>query len=360
MAGSPASPGLQLSECRAFRTSRWDIVMIALAAVHAAVLLATPTALVIALCLWWNSNTISHNFIHRPFFRRRAANRLFAAYLSVLLGFPQSLWRDRHLAHHAGIHRPPRLSAELGLQVVLVLSLWIAIATRAPRFFLSVYLPGYVAGLGLCALHGYYEHARGTTSHYGRLYNLLLFNDGYHVEHHAHPGLHWAHLPECHEPSARASVWPAPLRWMEVFSLETLERLVLRSCTLQHFMLRTHDCAFRGLIGALPPVECVGIVGGGLFPRTALILLELLPAARLTIIDSNRANLDRARLLLGVRSINYVHTHYTKSDTGPYDLLVFPLSLPGAAPASMRAHRHQRSSFMIGSGANAVSAVSFR
>jgi len=62
--------------------------MVGLAAAHAAVLIAFPTAPVIALGLWWNSNTVSHNFIHRPFFRRRPANRLFAAYLSVLLGSP--------------------------------------------------------------------------------------------------------------------------------------------------------------------------------------------------------------------------------------------------------------------------------
>ena len=56
-------------------------------------------------------------------------------------------------------------------------------------FFLTTYLPGYAGGLALCALHGHYEHAGGTTSHYGTLYNVLLFNDGFHVEHHAHPGV---------------------------------------------------------------------------------------------------------------------------------------------------------------------------
>ena len=48
----------------------------------------------------WNANTIAHNFIHRPFFRARALNTAFSCYLSLLLGFPQSLWRARHLAHH--------------------------------------------------------------------------------------------------------------------------------------------------------------------------------------------------------------------------------------------------------------------
>lgn len=52
-------------------------------------------------------------------------------------------------------------------------------AVRAPAFFVWTYVPGYLAGLLLCAVHGHYEHAAGTTSHYGRLYNLLCFNDGY-------------------------------------------------------------------------------------------------------------------------------------------------------------------------------------
>jgi fatty acid desaturase len=308
------------------RTSGWDALMVMLAAAHAAVLFAAPTAPVIALGLWWNSNTISHNFIHRPFFRQRSANLMFGAYLTVLLGIPQSLWRDRHLAHHAGRRRPMRLTGELAFETGLVLSFWAALATWSPAFFLSVYLPGYVVGLGLCVLHGHYEHARGTASHYGALYNLLLFNDGYHVEHHAHPGLHWTRLPEYHETAARASAWPAPLRWMEIFSLEALERLVLRSRALQRFVLRAHARAFRSLASELPRVDRVAIVGGGLFPRTALILQELLPAARITIIDANRANLDRARALLAGSGIEYVHAHYTGSHEGAYDLVVIPLS----------------------------------
>lgn len=311
------------------RTSPWDAVMIALAAAQGAVLVTTPTAPLIALGLWWNSNTISHNFIHRPFFRKRWANSLFAAYLSLLLGIPQSLWRDRHLAHHAGTQSRLHLTGELVLQVFLVLSLWAAIAARAPRFFVSVYLPGYIAGLSLCALHGYFEHAQGTTSHYSKLYNVLFFNDGYHVEHHVNPGVHWTRLPEYREPAALASAWPAAVRWMEAFSLETLERLVVRSRFLQRFVLRTHARAFRGLIDTLPPIERVAVVGGGLFPRTALILQELLPAARITIIDGSRANLDQARPLLRTANIEFVHARYTGSNSNGCDLLVIPLSLDG-------------------------------
>ena len=312
--------------------ARWDALMAALAAVQGVLLLAIPTVPTIALGVWWNSNTVSHNFIHRPFFRRRAANVLFAAYQSVLLGIPQTLWRDRHLAHHAGVHRRARVSTELALQAGLVLSLWLAIAARAPMFFLTVYVPGYVAGLILCAVHGHYEHARGGTSHYGRVYNLLCFNDGYHAEHHAHPTVHWTGLPECDEAAAHVSAWPAPLRWMDGFTLQALERVVLRSRLLQRFVLRSHARAFRALLAALPPVERIAIVGGGLFPRTALILRELLPAARITIVDADRANLARARAIIidrGDADIQFVHARYTDGDRVGCDLLVIPLSFDG-------------------------------
>src|SRR5262245_800640 len=133
----------------------------------------------IAIGVWWNANTVSHLFIHRPFFRRRAANAAFAALLTALLGFPQSLWRDRHLAHHRGAPYRFHLTMDIALQGALMLAIWIALVASAPAFFATAYLPGCAAGLMLCALHGNYEHAHGTTSHYGRLYNTLCFNDGY-------------------------------------------------------------------------------------------------------------------------------------------------------------------------------------
>ena len=86
----------------AFRHSPWDALPVALAAGHGALLLLAPAAPVVAVGLWWNSNTVSHLFLHRPFFRSRAANRLFACYLTLVLGIPQTVWRDMHLAHHAG------------------------------------------------------------------------------------------------------------------------------------------------------------------------------------------------------------------------------------------------------------------
>jgi hypothetical protein len=286
--------------------------------------------LFIALGVWWNANTIAHHFIHRPFFRHRLANQAFGALLSVLLGFPQSLWRDRHLAHHAGgMRRRVPISSEIVLQGALVLLFWAAIARISPAFFLTTYLPGYLGGLALCALHGHYEHAGGTTSHYGTFYNALLLNDGFHVEHHAHPGVAWNRLPQYRAPGARASRWPAPLRWIERFGLDSLERIVLRSRVLQRFVLRTHARALRDVISALPPIEHVAIVGGGLFPRSFLVLNDLLPSARITIIDADRDNLSRARTLVDPSRVDLVHARYDARASDRYDLVVIPLSFDG-------------------------------
>ena len=56
----------------------------------------------IAAVVCWTSNTVAHCHLHRPLFKRRIQRQLFSAYLTATTGIPQSLWRARHLAHHAG------------------------------------------------------------------------------------------------------------------------------------------------------------------------------------------------------------------------------------------------------------------
>src|SRR5438093_11345977 len=202
-------------------------------------------------------------------------------------------------------------------------------ASRTALCFAFVYVPGYVGGLLLCWLHGYYEHASGTASYYGRIYNLLFFNDGYHVEHHRRPSTHWASLPDHRIFDARTSAWPAPLRWIETLNLQTLERIVLASPVLQRFMLRTHTNALRPFVALLPPAGRIAVVGGGLFPRTGLILRTLVPRARIAIIDANRANLERARRFFPAYDVELVHGRYPDVPLGSYDAVVFPLSFEG-------------------------------
>jgi hypothetical protein len=333
-----ASVALRFESRSILRFSAWDTLFVALAGVHGAVLLMLPAAPVIAAGLWWNANTISHNFIHRPFFRPGILNRLFSAYLSVLLGFPQTLWRDRHLAHHSGAPAKLRISSPLVMETLLVGALWITLGALRPRFFLIAYLPGWVLGLALCALQGRYEHARGgvnqykAVSHYGRLYNWLCFNDGYHAEHHGHPGMHWTRLPEHVAQSSATSRWPPLLRWLDDQpnrALEILERLVLRSQLLQRFVIGTHFRACKALLMDLPQVDRVTIVGGALFPRTALILRGLLPRARLVIVDANATNLETARANLPAGDIEWIRRRFDAAEPCDCDLLVIPLSFHG-------------------------------
>lgn len=312
------------------RHSRWDGVLVALSLVHLLILVFAPSIPVIAIALWWNANTIAHNFIHCPFFRPAGLNRAFSIYSSALLGIPQGLWRARHLRHHSGVDRPLRWTGDILAETVVVGGVWMALGFFAPRFFIGVYLPGYALGLDLCWLQGHFEHVGGTTSHYGRLYNWLFFNDGYHVEHHLRPGEHWSRLPGRPFAGARGSRWPPVLRWIDSAvpaALEWLERRVLRSTRLQRFVVRAHERAFGALLPLVPSPRRVTIVGGGLFPRTALALRRLLPNATLTIVDARPANLETARGFLD--GVALQHRMFDAATTEGADLVVIPLSFIG-------------------------------
>jgi hypothetical protein len=317
-----------------------DAAFVLSALVQAAALVSYPSIPLIAIGLWWTANTSAHNFIHRPFFVARTANAAFALLLTAVMGIPQTLWRDRHLAHHAGRASRLRVTPQLAVEAGLLVATWGALAAFDPAFLLGVYTPGWLAGLGLCALQGHYEHAGGTTSHYGRVYNVLCFNDGYHAEHHASPGLHWAKLPTGAAAGARSSRWPPLLRWLDAMSLDTLERLVLRSRLLRRCVVNGHRRAFERLLPHLPPIRRIVIVGGGLFPRTALILGDLFPAARIVIIDADRHNLETAGAWLP-RGVEFEWRRYPSADElkgagPPCDLLVIPLAFDGDREAIYR------------------------
>lgn len=312
-----------------------DAILAGLAAAHGVAILVLPIAPLIALGVWWNSNTISHNFIHRPFFRARGLNRIFAGYQSLVTGIPQTLWRERHLAHHMGARWRFRWSLSLVVEGGLVVALWATVAAATPDVFLYAYVPGYLMGLILCAMQGHYEHAGATTSHYGRVYNFLCFNDGYHVEHHAHPGVHWSELPARLQADASSSRWPAIFRWLDGFNLDRLERLVLRSRVLQWFVVASHLRAFRRLLDGTVPPGRVLVVGGGLFPRTALVLRQLLPNAELIVLDADPSNLESGRRVLDRRqkpgpAIQFELGRFRATDCcDGFDLVVVPLAFNG-------------------------------
>jgi hypothetical protein len=127
---------------------------------------------------------------------------------------------------------------------------------------------------------------------------------------------------------ARASVWPAILRCLDELDLEGMERLVLRSRWLQRFVLQCHRQAFRELLPRLSPIRRVAIVGGGLFPRTALLLQKLIPGVHITIIDASARNLATARTLIG-GAVEFVHSRYVRGDRPDCDLVIIPLCFDG-------------------------------
>lgn len=89
----------------------------------------------------------------------------------------------------------------------LALSAWLVISWRWTLF---CYLPAFFCALALVNVQNYYEHfgaapeSRYTdsVSHYGRLYNALTFNDGFHQEHHLRPQAHWTEMPRIREKHA--------------------------------------------------------------------------------------------------------------------------------------------------------------
>ena len=323
-----------------WRYSERDLVLVGLSAAHAMVLLGGPPAPVVAVGLWWGANTVSHNFIHLPFFRSSQANSLYSLFLTLVLGIPQSLWRTRHLAHHAEEagaraqgHNAVCWTPMMAIECTALVVLWLVIGASDRHYLWTAYLPGCALGLTLCSLQGYFEHATGTTSHYGRLYNLLFFNDGYHAEHHRRPTLHWSKLQADPRREPRSSRWPPVLRWLEWLAiwrrpLNGLEAVVLWVPWLQRLVLRLHGRALCKALAAVGDLGRITVVGGGLFPRTALLLRAICPHATITVIDANAAHLARAKAFLpdDVRAEQGVFDGRTTVDA---DLVVIPLAFVG-------------------------------
>jgi fatty acid desaturase len=117
-----------------------------------------------------------------------------------------SVGADETLLRELAVQTEPRRSHELrqiqrdrianflGL-VLLSLVSW--------KWTLACYVPALLIAVMFMSFQNYFEHYGATpgdrfanaVSYYGRLYNLLAFNDGYHQEHHLRPQAHWSTLP---------------------------------------------------------------------------------------------------------------------------------------------------------------------
>jgi fatty acid desaturase len=209
---------------------------------------------VVALCLLNCTNfmCVAHYFLHLPFFSRRWLNRVWGVVGSLSLGQPITLYRAHHLNHHRyGMdyvddkigdtrdwssiyrygHTPSRPEAlwryaalaplrespfpliadvrsrgeirQLIAETVCLALFVVLLAFIDWHGFILVYLPVWYFGQVLARAEAYSEHLGATpgdrrtdsVSCYGRLYNLLWFNNGFHQEHHFRPGAHWTELP---------------------------------------------------------------------------------------------------------------------------------------------------------------------
>ena len=251
---------------RVWRYSALDVTLLAIALIQLAATTAWAVAFdrlplignllvfaVLVYVFYFNPIVITHNFLHTPFFRRRAMNKAFAVVNSANLFLPQVLYKYHHLIHHQYANDPVRNGTTLdpsstfrygrnGLQegffsysalglfrdgtshayreairhgqgsqfwmelaaIAVTAAIWIAIDWR---WFLIAYVPLFYCGWFLALLENYFEHHRATdpgdrladsVSYYGRWYNLLMFNEGYHQEHHLKPHLHWTRRPGVH------------------------------------------------------------------------------------------------------------------------------------------------------------------
>jgi fatty acid desaturase len=199
-----------------------------------------------------NFQCVAHNFIHNPFFRSRRLNFAFSLFNSLLIGGPQSLYRIHHLHHHKYNNDAPNpgtgttrdltstwryspwpwreesfwsyallgyfrsdfgfLLREVRRKGLLRWAIWesaalfallIAMGLMNPRGLLIFYLPVWYLGNVAAQAENYLEHygaipgnrKTDSVSSYGRLYNLIWFNNGYHQEHHYRPQVHWTRIP---------------------------------------------------------------------------------------------------------------------------------------------------------------------
>jgi fatty acid desaturase len=332
----------------------WGAALVVLGRGDAVAILCV--ALILGIALNWTSNTVSHIHLHTPLFHATWANGLFAGVLTVLTGIPQSFWKLRHLRHHELLdvsRQTGRLRRLAVVELLAVVVSWGAVIwLRGARAFFAIELPVLLLGLGLCFVQGWQEHAAHAAGVDVRAswYNRFWFNDGYHAAHHRVPTVHWTALPSYGRADDRQSPWPPALRWLESLArgradktadlLDALERRSLRAPRLLRAVVTRHRQSWEALLDAETRrgIRTVRIVGGGLFPRTALILKDLLPMATLELVDLDTRHLAQAREILegAVSPAERARFRFvlgplaSPAPRPPVDLLVVPLAFRGA------------------------------
>jgi beta-carotene hydroxylase len=220
------------------------------------------------------AGTMAHSHNHCPTFKSKRMNSFYANWISVFYGYPSFAWVPTHnLNHHKHVNREgdatitwrhtnrnvwyislsyyfvsayyqsapikqylrkakeanPRLYKQILVQYViwitgLVSTLGVALALHGPWLGFKV----WVFAFGLPSLFGTWsmmwfnymqhvhcdpwskhDHSRNIT---GRVFNFLVFNNGFHTVHHENPGAHWSTLPALHAKIAH-EINPALNQW---------------------------------------------------------------------------------------------------------------------------------------------------
>jgi fatty acid desaturase len=252
-----------------FRYSAWDAIPAALVYIQFALLfgffLAWPHmswpqrfagACLYTFSIGWNLDSVSHNFIHNPFFAWEPLNRLTSFFLTFEIGTPQTMYKYVHMRHHAGnsdrkaedgttvdpislyqyggdgkvepplsyifkqfwrddgpftvarkiAARRPAEAREAIHEFWAMIALYGVIAVLNWRFVLFL-APFYYLGQCMSFLIAWYEHAGANpdlpiatgVSTYAPLYNWAFLNNGFHAEHHHRPKVHWTRMRELRE-----------------------------------------------------------------------------------------------------------------------------------------------------------------
>lgn len=202
-------------------------------------------------------NTSLHHHMHVPIFVSSKLNRMYEIFASMVTGIPFSGWKFFHTVHHKynndfkvnGQTKDPlsfyrygindqrenfwsycikgllrdisgktikdpndNCSTKFNIKNIAVLKpeyyafyCFIAAIFLFNFLYGFVYILVYVLSLILNNANSYGEHfgpveqsnfRANSVGSYGKLYNFLCFNSGYHQEHHVRPGAHWTELPK--------------------------------------------------------------------------------------------------------------------------------------------------------------------
>jgi beta-carotene hydroxylase len=268
-----------------YRTLLWLLFMPAVAAISYVrpdlALWLVPLGCYLAAA----AGVIAHNHNHCPTFSSKRANAAMSIYLSIFYGYPTFAWVPTHNAnHHKFVNGPgdatitwrhtnsnnmlvaftyffvsayhqsdpikeyiakakaknPALYRQIITQYVVWagthLSLFaLALTLHGPKtgtivFVCALAIPAFYA-LWMIMMFNYMQHVHAdpwseynhSRNYVGKLFNFLMFNNGYHTAHHENAGTHWSKLSAIHETLAphihpdlqpKSFVWWMVRRWV--------------------------------------------------------------------------------------------------------------------------------------------------